>query len=77
MPEQAKGNTDLNAYISEWLAKVLELKKGITPVLTKAYDLGRANNPTRIYSRGLSLRSEFKKKLEVTKEKGSLKHFED
>lgn len=39
--------TDLTVYISSWLMETLQLDEDLQLLLTQAYRLGRANNPTR------------------------------
>lgn len=47
MPEQAGLNTDLQAFISGWMATELQLEEEIAPCLTKAYRIEALNNPKR------------------------------
>lgn len=65
IPEQAEANTDLQAFISYWLAMELQLQEDIVPSLTRVYRLGAPNNqkrqgPQDIFITFLSMRDKIK-----------------
>lgn len=40
-------DSDLTIYITKWLATVLDLKGECVPLLTQAYQVGKAQDPKR------------------------------
>lgn len=72
MPEQVESNTDLQIFISPWLAMKLQLEKGIVPNLTKVYRIGapksrRWQGPCDILKTFLNMKDEIKLITEARK----------
>lgn len=51
--ENAEGTTDLIIYMSNWLARTLDLQGEAYPVITQAYRLGKAKNPAKPFPRDI------------------------
>lgn len=79
--ETADNETDLNIYMSSWLASVLKLEGDCAPLLTQSYRLGRANNPARSLPRDVVFTfADIRTKNQVMEEarkKGYLLHHQD
>ncbi|KAL8180315.1 UNVERIFIED_CONTAM: hypothetical protein K2H54_020224 [Gekko kuhli] len=52
-PEETEGSEDLISFIASFIAKALQLEKGIYPVITNAARLGAKNNAKRTFPRDI------------------------
>lgn len=79
--ESAETDTELNIYMSSWLASVLNLEGECAPLLTQSYRLGRANNPVRSLPRDIiSTFADIRTKnrvVEEAKKKGYILHYQE
>lgn len=51
--ENVENSTDLISYVTDWLISSLKVGEVLLPMLSQAYRIGRANNPTRPFPRDI------------------------
>lgn len=82
LAENAENSNDLASYIESWLTTSLKMKDVPPPLLSQAYRIARANNPTRPFPRDIIITfcsSQMKKKMffDCVKESDSILHHKD